>query len=139
MVLYADNHRGICLVFDGTHAFFKNAQPVLYTHSPVDVQHIAASGSLADELAFCKSLGWQFQKEWRIVFPEDEPRSVAFPKESLVAVILGYRFMEFHFEELKNTLLKGGYSVEVHRVKRVPDSYDFMLVPMGRIGSQDNR
>jgi hypothetical protein len=42
------------------------------------------------------------------------------------------------YEKLKDTLLKGGYNVDVHRVKRIPNSYDFMLVPMGRISSKDS-
>ncbi len=134
---YADEHRGICLVFDANHDFFKAARPVLYTHSPVDVQHFSDSGEEGDRLAFCKPLAWQFQKEWRIVWPGDKPSEVSFPRESLKAVILGYRFLEPLFKDLERTLVNGGYNVDIHRVKRLPNSYDLALVPGGHIGPKE--
>lgn len=130
---YANNHRGICLCFDAHHDFFKTAKPVLYTHAPTDVVHLAAADGTVDRLAFCKSVAWQFQKEWRIVYPDVEPKKVQFPKESLVAVILGYRFPEPSFNDLKDVLIKHGYRVDVFRIERVPNSFELKLLNTGRI------
>ena len=63
--------------------FFQRDKPVPYTHSPVDVEHIVDSQAEVDHMAHCKSLPWQFQNEWRIVFPGDEPKKVQLPKESV--------------------------------------------------------
>ena len=131
---YADNHFGLCLCFNTEREFFQNAKPVLYTHSPVDVEYLVNSQAEVDHMAYCKSLAWQFQKEWRIVFPGEEPKKVQFPKESLEAVILGYRFSESHFQDLKQVLLKGGYRVEILSVERIPNSYELGLIKRGEIG-----
>jgi len=131
---YADSHRGICLCFNTEHEFFQNVKPVLYTHSPVDVEHIVDSTTEVDHMAYCKSLAWQFQKEWRIVFPGDEPKGVQFPRESITAVILGYRFPESQFKTLKEVLLKGGYRVDVFRAERIPATYELGLRKVEQIG-----
>jgi len=131
---YADNHRGLCLCFNTEHEFFQSAKPVLYTHSPVDVEHLVDSQAEVDHMAYCKSLAWQFQKEWRIVFPGEEPKKVQFPRESLAAVILGYRFPEPQFDDLNQVLIKGGYKVDVLRVERIPQTYEFGLINIGTIG-----
>lgn len=125
---YADNHKGLCLCFETNHDFFKPAKPVLYTHLPTDVMHLGSGTRTADQLAFCKSLAWQFQKEWRILFPGDEPRKVPFPKQTLKAVILGYRFPHAAFDDLKNVLVKSEYQVKTLHAQRVASSYE--LVPV---------
>jgi len=131
---YANSHEGICLCFDTSHEFFRDLKPVLYTHSPADVAHMVGSESPIDHLAFCKSLAWQFQKEWRLVFPGDEPKKVQFPKESLTAIILGYRFPELLFEGLKQILIKGNYRVEIMRAERIPNTYELGFINRGQIG-----
>lgn len=131
---YANNHRGICLCFETSYEFFRDAKPVLYTHSPADVAYMDGSESPVDHLAFCKSLAWQFQKEWRLVFPGEEPKKVQFPRASLVAVILGYRFPEPQFEGLKQVLIDGGYHVDMLRVERIPNSYELSFIKRDRIG-----
>ena len=86
-------------------------------------------------MAYSKSLAWQFQKEWRLVFPGDEPKKVQFPKESLTAIILGYRFPESFFDGLKQVLIKNGYGVEIFRAERIPNTYELGLINLGGIGS----
>lgn len=131
---YANNHEGICLCFDTSHKFFRDAKPILYTHSPADIAHMVGSESPIDHLAFCKSLAWQFQKEWRLVFSGDEPKKVQFPKESLTAVILGYRFPETFFDGLKQILINGCYRLDIFRVERIPNTYELGFIKRGKIG-----
>ena len=118
---YADNHRGVCLCFDTDHEFFHNAESVIYDHSP------------KDDLAACKSLAWRFQNEWRIILSGNEPRKVLFPKEKLVAIILGYRFSAPQLGDLETVLIRGGYSVEILRVDRAPNSYEYFLSKVGSV------
>jgi len=129
--------RGVCLCFDAQHEFFQKAKPVLYTHSPVYVEYAVDSEATVDQMAYCKSLAWQFQKEWRIVFPGDEPKKVRFPKQTLLAVILGYRFPMLQFDRLKQILLNGGYTIEALRAERVPRSYELRLINLGHVGATE--
>jgi len=131
---YADNHRGMCFCFSTEHEFFRAAKPVLYTHSPTDVEYVVDSKSEVDPMAYCKSLAWQFQKEWRIVFQGDEPKKLQFPKESLSAVILGYRFPKIQIDELKKLLLDGGYRVELLLAERISKSYELGFRKLESIG-----
>lgn len=128
---YSNNHEGICLCFDAQHDYFKAARPVLYTHTPTDVFHMGPEGT-TDQAAFCKSLSWQFQKEWRLILPGDEPKLVPFPKCALKAVILGYRFSEVCSEELKTILVEHGYQVELLRAERIPNSFTLGLIELGK-------
>lgn len=91
------------------------------------------SESSIGHLAFCKSLAWQFQREWRLVFPNDEPKKVPFPKESLIALFLGYRFPESYYEDMKQVLIKGGYHVDILRVERIQNSYELGLIELDKI------
>lgn len=132
---YAAKHTGICLVFDTDHEFFRRAKPVVYCHSPTDLGHFALEPGEDDELAFCKSLPWQFQEEWRLVFQGDEPKKMPFPKEKLTAVILGYRFLEQHRNDLQDVLMKANYRVDIWRVDRLPNTYDLGLMKVEEIGT----
>ena len=107
-------------------------------HCPVDIELLVDSQAEADHMAYCKSLAWQFQKEWRIVFPGDEPKKVKFPRESLSAVILGYRFPEPQFDGLKQVLTNGGYRVDGLRAERVPQTNELGLINIGRIGPAES-
>jgi hypothetical protein len=136
---YGDNHRGVCLCFNTEHEFFQNAKPVLYTKSPVDIEDVTDSQAETDHMVYCKSFAWQFQKEWRLVFPGDEPKKVQFPRETLTAVILGYRFPDPLFDGLKQVLINGGYRVQVFRAERTPQTYEFGLRNIGRIAPAESK
>ena len=134
---YANYHRGICLGFDASDPFFEGIQPVQYVDAPT-AEAIASklSGTLIDPWSLCKSKAWEFQKEWRLVLPGDEPKQVAFPKQALKAVILGYRFQERDFEDLKSVLIRGGYRVQIFRIERVPGSFNLATINVGEIAKR---
>ncbi|EEF63204.1 DUF2971 domain-containing protein [Pedosphaera parvula] len=119
--LYGEDHRGICLSFDAKHPFFETSRPIRYSEVPME------------PLAYCKSKVWAFQEEWRLVLPGPEPQKVPFPKETLQEIYLGYRFEESELEELKNVLVKGGYSVTLLQVRRIPQTFGFDTVKIGEV------
>jgi hypothetical protein len=123
--LYGEDHRGICLAFDGHHAFFKNAKPILYSDAP------------REPLAYSKSKAWAFQEEWRLVLPGPEPQQIPFPKESLKEIYLGYRFRESEIEELKHVLTRGGYSADIFQVRRIPHTFGFDAVKIEEVHPKD--
>ena len=125
---YADEHRGICLEFDGNHPAFAQAWQVQYSVSP-PVQ----AADTHDELMFHKAQSWAFQQEWRILFHAPD---FPFPTESLRRVILGYRFPETAFAQLTDTLARGGYRVVIDQMQRRTDSYALVPVRRGVIGPQ---
>ncbi|HTD67851.1 MAG TPA: DUF2971 domain-containing protein [Candidatus Limnocylindria bacterium] len=134
---YANYHRGICLGFDASVPFFTGIQPVQYVDAPT-AEAIAskASGTLIDPWSLCKSKAWEFQKEWRLVLPGDAPKRVGFPKEALKVVVLGYRFTERDFDELKEVFIRGGYRVQIFRIERVPGTFELANFYVGEIAGR---
>jgi hypothetical protein len=134
---YADYHRGICLGFETSDPFFARAQPVQYLDAPRTVNESPSTATNAvDSWSVLKSKAWEFQKEWRLVLPGDEPRQVAFPKHALKAIVLGYRFREQDFDDLKAVLIRGGYRVQIFRIERVPGSFDLATIHVGEIAER---
>lgn len=122
---YAEEHRGICLEFDGEHSFFDSIRPVTYSQVPP----IAKEHEPID-LAFYKSLAWKHQAEWRLL-PDNAFHK--FPVELLRRVILGYRFPEAEYQALVQSLISGGYEVEIVQMQRVPNTYEFKALPRARV------
>jgi len=132
---YADYHRGICLGFETSDPFFSGIQPVKYLDTPkIQAESHSTPPNTVDSWSLLKSKSWEFQKEWRLVLPGDEPKQVAFPKHALKAVILGYRFLERDFEDLRAVLIRGGYRVPIFRIERVPGSFNLATINVGEIG-----
>ena len=128
---YGDEHRGICLEFDGSHPALTQAREVRYCATPPS-QDASLLGP-HDPLIFHKSLSWKFQQEWRIVSPA---RSFSFPPESLKRVILGYRFPEAAFEQLTQTLVQGCYRLDIDQMQRQSGSYALRPIRRGTIDPQ---
>lgn len=134
---YADYHCGLCLAFNTSDPFFSAIQPVQYLDAPtMDNASPSTPTNGVDSWSLLKSKAWQFQKEWRLVLPGDEPKQVAFPKQALKAVILGYRFRERDFEDLKSVLIRGGYRVQIFRIERVPGSFNLATINVGEIAER---
>jgi Protein of unknown function (DUF2971) len=119
---YADNHRGLCLVFDAQHEFFASAQRVHYVHSPVEAENMKGP---PDPYALVKSTAWAFQREWRMVLKAAEAAGdkLAFPRGALKAVIFGYRCLQSQIEEVTRVLVRGQYRVSIEQMQRVPGVY----------------
>jgi len=132
---YADYHRGICLGFDTSDPFFSEIQQVQYLHAPaVDTDFSNPPTKQVDPWSLRKSKAWEFQKEWRLVLSGDEPKRVEFPKHALKTVVLGYRFREQDFDDLKAVLIRGGYRVAIFRIERVPGSFNLAIINVGAVG-----
>ena len=86
-----------------------------------------------------KSTAWEFQQEWRLMLPGDKPKQVAFPKHTLKEVVLGYRFKERDFAELKAILIRGGYQVEFSRIERVSGSFNLATIYVGEIPERQDQ
>ncbi len=126
---YADNHRGICLEFDGTAKCFDALEEVRYADTPPTAD--TAEGSSNRSKALEKSSAWHHQQEWRLF---SDSTSFLFPRSVLKRVILGYRFPETAFDSLCQSLAAGKYNVEIAQMQRLPDSYQFLPIARGNVG-----
>lgn len=134
---YANYHRGICLGFDTSDPFFAAIQPIQYVAAPLaDAVPATEPVTQVDPWSLRKSKAWEFQKEWRLVLPDDEPKRVGFPNQALKVVVLGYRFTERDFTELKEVLIRGGYRVQIFRIERVPGTFELANFHVGEIAEQ---
>ena len=104
---YADNHRGMLLGFDQTHAFFnrrRSQSDEFYHLRRVVYSNVAPAASLleldGDAIFVAKGEQWAYEREWRMLAPlKDATRSVpisgdvvylyAFPLDALSCVVLG--------------------------------------------------
>jgi len=95
---YADEHRGICLEFDGSNlgTLFDDARRVDYSDSTpfIDVTGDPSSLELAKLICLSKASQWQYEKEWRVLSPVAGVKP--FPSATLTGVILGARISADH-------------------------------------------
>ncbi len=87
---YADKHAGLCLEFDGSsdREFFGEAQPIEYkdyTILPLDKD----SSSQMKRAILTKSKHWSYEKEYRIIRPENAGQNIGYPVELLTGIIFG--------------------------------------------------
>ena len=85
---YGDEHRGVCLKFDGYYPFFARAQKVEYPpeRHPVNVFRDSPDQQMKASVLH-KYDQWAYENEWRIVDPNAGAHP--FPPESLIGIIMG--------------------------------------------------
>jgi hypothetical protein len=130
---YGDNHRGICLCFDAADPFFAEARAVRYVDGPEEIEDPIDDNPIKDPLLYAKSTAWAWQFEWRLVWSGENPKLIPFPREALKAVVLGEWFQHRGFDELIETLKQGRYRVRLLQMERMPESFDYQVVPLGEI------
>ncbi len=87
---YADKHKGLCLEFDGSSncKFFGKAQSVEYEdHTPIPL-HENAERQMT-RVILTKSKHWLYEKEYRIVKPNEAGKNIDYPVELLTGIIFG--------------------------------------------------
>ena len=112
---YADEHSGIVIGFDSS--YFGNLHKVKYDKkriliplsSTVSNNVLRAS---VEQIMTTKSLQWKYEEEWRQILSSREIEGQetlllkAFPVESVLAVIFGYRMLARQKEEIQATFPK---------------------------------
>jgi len=77
---YSDKHKGICIEYDfNNEDYILNfLEPIYYTNQIISLSKAYGNSrytGLIKVAAISKALDWQYEKEWRIVFPEPKPNS----------------------------------------------------------------
>lgn len=160
---YARNHEGICVEYDlkrlenDPHKILNNLFPIVYRNqrhiirnidSLVD-SHLALNKAIAEHyeydgneclddilpLFLTKSLDWEYEKEWRIVYTKKQMYDVDEKElydgnlkfECISAVYLGYRIdptKKTHILEICGRFNENGQNVSVYQSKLSKTSYD---------------
>jgi hypothetical protein len=88
---YADNHRGICLLFSTDYKFFNNIKDVQYVpRRPQMPLFERKDPARLFELTRTKLEMWSHEKEWRL-FRQHRERNYKYPASALCGVIFGCR------------------------------------------------
>jgi len=113
---YADNHKGICLVFDPfVKDPFKDFNSERFTEGTVDYDNYTPVNYLKSKLEGIKKLfltksnDWRLEYEFRYIIIEDH-RYFSFKKEFLKGVIFGLRVKEEDIYRLIDICDKKGYT-----------------------------
>jgi len=94
---YSEKHKGICIDYDFSNddKIIQFLEPVYYTeqrNSVTDAFGFDKKKNTFRIAAFTKAKDWEYEKEWRIVFPHNKKGHYKVPKPK--AIYLGTRFDE---------------------------------------------
>lgn len=116
---YADKHKGVCLKFDmyKDQDFFTIPVKVDYPKKYPQFDYFILRKTEYDLVQFLvgtKSDDWSYENEIRIVKPksqfENNRGKIPFKKDSVVEVIFGYKCSAENVNEIKNEMLRIGYT-----------------------------
>ena len=133
--LYADSHRGFCLEFDSSieNSLFWEAFKVIYSseYPTVNMMEIGINAETSQKVLLTKFIGWENQKEWRILKPKGQggPKHYCFSPSLLTEVVFGALISE----DDKKTILKwvGNFPTEIltYQAKLNSKKYQVDIVP----------
>lgn len=124
---YSDSHRGVCLEFDSTNAFFQNAYKVTYLES-YPVLDIGDHREL-EELTYVltKSEAWKYEGEYRLISLESDSKlsvsTLDIPTNSLKSVIVGYSADQKTWEGVRALIAESGRKIALKRAVPARDRY----------------
>lgn len=138
---YGYNHTGFAMEYDFT-GLHRNQLPTLtlwpvaYTNQLFDVTHILRAQRREknyNELygiaaSLCKAVDWQYEREWRLVVPDDDSEVKGFNVAApLKAVHLGARISDSHALEILR--ICGEIDIPVYKVTLAPNEYRMISEP----------
>ena len=144
---YADHHRGVCLEFATSNpGIVSRAEPVRYEESlpkflPVDQWGDFFLGlgepdfmGLLRQYLLRKSPEWEYEREWRVFFPNSGPDelfiNVKFRPEDLTGIFLGVRISELDRLTIES-LCRGRFnSAKIFLAKRNADFFRIDFAPL---------
>jgi hypothetical protein len=121
---YGDSHRGVCLVFNPTDAFFATAQPVHYRLARPDVNPLIHSQEeMLDSAMFTKSDHWAYEREWRILQYKNGAGVYTVPAAALVQVVLGAQVSADDEAKVRKWVTEAPTEVKIARASLSPTKF----------------
>ena len=128
---YANSHKGICLKFRATSytKFFGESLQVNYQHEYPKINFIKHSSNEKLQLSLLtKSKEWAYEKEWRMLKPEEGRQIHLFPPEHLVGVILGCKIDPNDRSDIIAWIKESKKSITVQQAKLDKASFAIQMV-----------
>jgi hypothetical protein len=128
---YADFHRGVCLVFDGTLALMAHAQKVAYRHDRAPLNPYEDSQEvMAEKALLTKSEQWKYESEWRLLWPDDGPGVVKFTPANLTGVIIGALAPPSTVEKVRSWRSRRPTPISLFRASADPNRFKINVAPL---------
>jgi hypothetical protein len=142
---YAASHEGFVIGFDSTHEYFnqRESEKKEFRHlRKVEYRSMRPSMPLAAldgiDIFLVKSVDWEYEQEWRIIFPLENAVEVipteslpvclfAFPPEAVIEVIFGSRMHETNKSAIRNILRSSKKFSQVEIFNALPHEWEFGL------------
>lgn len=130
---YADNHRGICLIFEPS----KDSYGALTHSSEIQYQSELPHIRLVDlsetgdskiiKILLTKSKQWQHEQEYRLILPYGAKQSLQFHPSSLIGIVLGAKISKEHEAKVRSWAAAHPYRPIIHSGKLSSNSYDVVI------------
>jgi hypothetical protein len=124
---YADNHRGVCLEFNGGAAEMIDAQRVIYAEDrpAIDQFRDTTVQEKMEKALLTKSSHWSYEKEWRIVHHVKGVGKVKLESNTLTGLIFGAATSKQTKDDIMLTLANNAISLPLFQA--VPDDREFRI------------
>jgi len=142
---YADEHRGLCLMYEIPDDFFNDPKnqiigvcAVEYGDNPltdwfvrnasenIRIDLLEFTIELVKKIFSIKSKPWEYEKEVRII--REKEGALSIPKEFLKQVCFGMNTTESDISLIKKLLDDAGYSVNYCRIERTKEDFGIIAV-----------
>ncbi len=128
---YADSHKGICIGFDYSKLIFLTKEKLIprKVNYPPDNKYpgwnpFSSSGEeLVKKRLLTKALNWEYEQEWRVIFPEEGDLSQEFNPNALISVYLGCRITEENKKTVIGWCLQRKQKPKIYETKVDESSY----------------
>jgi hypothetical protein len=127
---YANFHRGICLQFDASHAYFENAHEVRYHAKRPRVNPFRDTTiQMMDAALLAKAEQWRYEEEWRLIHYQNGPGVRKFPPEALTGILLGARITQEDERKVKDWVSDRHYPTQLFRAVQSDTAYSLRIEP----------
>ena len=130
---YGNSHRGLCLQFAVAQdpRIFAMPVPMKYGDEYPTLNWAKELQDQLDKPLISKHSGWRYEKEWRIIHPENAIKYLPFKPDALVSIISGCRSSEAEREQLSALLeqraSRKSPTVALYRAQQHANRYRLVL------------
>lgn len=131
---YANNHRGICLIFN-----YNDLHAVRKVNYEIDYPSVSYFNDDEEKRVtaryFTKAENWAYENEYRIAIPNLANKKVNFAPQVLKGVIIGCCMSKENVEELDLILKSRGTPIKLYRAEKKKQQFGLDIVLIKTYGS----
>lgn len=124
---YADNHKGICLEFNGKLDIFKEAMEVDYLEDRPTINSLKKDSlnKIMRNTLTTKSIDWKYESEWRIIRQVNGVGAVKINPDTLTGIVFGAACEKKTISDITKANFSRANPVSLY--KAVADNRHFLL------------